>query len=66
MDVSDDDDSLVRVRVVDIIVAEGVSPWIAHRRDGWDVDTAVDIAQRSRFYAFLEAAISAAVMQARR
>lgn len=59
--VDDDDDANVHVRVGNILVAQGVPPWIADRREGLPINAALDIARRQRFYEELEAAIAAAV-----
>ena len=63
--VAQDDDSLVRVRVGTETVADGVPPWIARRRDGQDVEAAIDISQRRLFYRYLEETISEAVARFR-
>lgn len=59
--VTERDDSLVHVRVGTEAVAEGVPPWIARRREGQDVEAAIDISQRRLFYRYLEETISEAV-----
>jgi hypothetical protein len=46
-------------------VAGGVPPWIARRRDGQDVEAAIDISQRQLFYRYLEETISEAVVRFR-
>jgi hypothetical protein len=63
--VAEDDDSLVHVRVGCEAVAGGVPPWIARRRDGQDVEAAIDISQRQLFYRYLEETISEAVARLR-
>ncbi|HVC40656.1 MAG TPA: hypothetical protein VND54_01630 [Candidatus Saccharimonadales bacterium] len=63
--VAEDDDSLVHVRVGTETVADGVPPWIARRREGQDVEAAIDISQRRLFYRYLEATISEAVARFR-
>lgn len=63
--VAEDDDSLVHVRVGCEAVAGGVPPWIARRRDGQDVEAAIDISQRQLFYRYLEETISEAVARFR-
>jgi hypothetical protein len=63
--VTDDDDSLVHVRVGTETVADGVPPWIARRREGQDVEAAIDISQRRLFYRYLEETISEAVARFR-
>ena len=59
------DDSLIHVRVGTETVADGVPPWIARRRDGQDVEAAIDISQRRLFYRYLEETISEAVARFR-
>lgn len=63
--VTEDDDSLVHVRVGCETVADGVPPWIARRREGQDVEAAIDISQRRLFYRYLEETISDAVARFR-
>lgn len=63
--VSEENDSLVHVRVGTEMVADGVPPWIARRREGQEVEAAIDISQRQLFYRFLEENISAAVIRFR-
>jgi len=63
--VTEDDDSLVHVRVGTETVADGVPPWIARRREGQDVEAAIDISQRQLFYRYLEETISEAVVRFR-
>jgi hypothetical protein len=63
--VSEDDDALVHVRVGTEMVADGVPPWIARRREGQEVEAAIDVSQRQLFYRFLEENISAAVLRFR-
>jgi len=63
--VSEDNDSLVHVKVGTEMVADGVPPWIARRREGQEVEAAIDASQRQLFYAFLEENISAAVLRFR-
>ncbi len=63
--VSEDNDSLVHVRVGTEMVADGVPPWIARRREGQEVEAAIDISQRNLFYRFLEENISSAVIRFR-
>jgi hypothetical protein len=60
-----DNDSLVHVRVGTETVADGVPPWIARRREGQDVEAAIDISQRRLFYRYLEETISEAVARFR-
>jgi hypothetical protein len=63
--VSEDNDALVHVRVGTEMVADGVPPWIARRREGQEVEAAIDVSQRQLFYRFLEENISAAVLRFR-
>jgi hypothetical protein len=63
--VSEDNDALVHVRVGTEMVADGVPPWIARRREGQEVEAAIDVSQRQLFYQFLEENISAAVLRFR-
>jgi len=63
--VSEDNDSLVHVKVGTEMVADGVPPWIARRREGQEVEAAIDVSQRQLFYNFLEENISAAVLRFR-
>jgi hypothetical protein len=63
--VAEADDSLVHVRVGTETVADGVPPWIARRREGQDVEAAIDISQRRLFYRYLEETISEAVARFR-
>jgi len=59
--VTEEDDSLVHVRVGTEMVADGVPPWIAQRREGHEMTASVDESQRRLFYRFLEENITAAV-----
>ncbi len=63
--VSEDNDALVHVRVGTEMVADGVPPWIARRREGQEVEAAIDVSQRQLFYQFLEENISSAVLRFR-
>jgi hypothetical protein len=54
-------DSLVHLRVGDLVVGEGVPPWIARRLKGDEVAVTIDIAQRQLFYSSIEEAIAVAV-----
>ncbi len=63
--VAEDDDALVHIRVGTETVADGVPPWIARRREGQDVEAAIDISQRRLFYRYLEETISEAVARFR-
>jgi hypothetical protein len=59
--VLEENDSLVHVRVGTEMVADGVPPWIAQRREGHELTASVDESQRRLFYRFLEENITAAV-----
>jgi hypothetical protein len=63
--VAEDNDSLVHVRVGTEMVADGVPPWIARRREGQEVEAAIDVSQRQLFYKFLDENISSAVLRFR-
>lgn len=63
--VSEDNDALVHVRVGTEMVADGVPPWIARRREGQEVEASIDTTQRQLFYAFLEENITSAVTRFR-
>jgi hypothetical protein len=63
--VTEADDSQVHVRVGTETVADGIPPWIARRREGQDVEAAIDISQRRLFYRYLEETISEAVARFR-
>ncbi len=65
INVSEENDALVRINVGSDMVADGIPPWIARRRMGEDVDVAVDIAQRQLFYQFLQERIAKAVAEFR-
>ena len=59
--VAEADDSMVHVRVGTEMVADGVPPWIAQRREGHELTASTDESQRRLFYRFLEENITAAV-----
>lgn len=59
--IDEGDDSLIHVRVGDVIVGEGVPPWIARRAQGEGVAATIDIAQRQQFYGSIEATIAGAL-----
>jgi hypothetical protein len=59
--IDEGDGSLVHMRVGDLLVGEGVPPWIARRGQGEDVAAAIDISQRQQFYRSIEATIAAAL-----
>lgn len=63
--VAEDDDALVHVRVGTETVANGIPPWIARRKEGQDVEAAIDISQRRLFYRHLGETISEAVTRFR-
>jgi hypothetical protein len=65
VNVSEEDDALVRINVGSEMVADGIPPWIARRRMGEEVDVAIDVAQRKLFYRYLEESIATAVAQFR-
>jgi hypothetical protein len=65
INVSEEDDALVRISVGSEMVADGIPPWIARRRMGEGVDVAVDVAQRKLFYQYLEESIARAVAEFR-
>lgn len=60
-----EDDEGVHVGVGNELAADAVPPWIARRRGDADVEAAIDISQRERFYRFLEENISEAVARFR-
>jgi hypothetical protein len=61
INVSEENDALVRIMVGSEMVADGIPPWIARRRMGEDVDVAIDVAQRKLFYQYLQESIAEAV-----
>jgi hypothetical protein len=63
--ITEDNDSLVHVRVGSEKVADAVPPWIVRRRDGQEVEAAIDISQRQRFYQCFEENIAAAITASR-
>jgi len=62
--VGEADDSMIYIRVGEIIIASGTPPWIANRSPGFAPDTSIDIAQRHTFYKSIEAAIATALEDA--
>jgi hypothetical protein len=62
---SEEDESRVHVRVGAEMVADSVPPWIARRSQGVEVEAAIDISQRQLFYQMLEDNISAAIVRFR-
>ena len=65
INVSEENDALVRIIVGSEMVADGIPPWIARRRMGEDVDVAIDVAQRQLFYQYLQESIARAVAEFR-
>lgn len=65
INVSEENDALVRIIVGSEMVADGIPPWIARRRMGEDVDVAIDVAQRQLFYQYLQESIAKAVAEFR-
>jgi hypothetical protein len=65
INVSEENNSLVRINVGSEMVADGIPPWIARRRMGEDVDVAIDVAQRQLFYRYLAESIDRAVAEFR-
>jgi hypothetical protein len=65
INVSEENDALVRINVGSEMVADGIPPWIARRRMGEDVDVAIDVAQRQLFYQYLQESIARAVAEFR-
>ena len=63
--VGEEDDSLVHVRVGTEMVADGVPPWIAKRKEGHEMTASIDESQRRLFYRFLEENINSAVSRFR-
>ena len=65
INVSEENDALIRIIVGSEMVADGIPPWIARRRMGEDVDVAIDVAQRQLFYQYLQESIARAVAEFR-
>lgn len=63
--VDEREDPLVTVRVGHEMVAKGVPPWIARRKQGHEVPDSVDRSQRQLFYRFLQENITTAVHRLR-
>ncbi len=59
--IDEGDSSLVHMRVGDVLVGEGVPPWIARRNRGEEVAAAIDISQRQQFYRSIEMTIASAL-----
>ena len=57
--VFEENDTLVRVHVGSGVIADAVPPWIVRRTE--DIDVATDVAQRQRFYQWLDESIFMAV-----
>jgi hypothetical protein len=55
------DDSIVYLRLGEVLIASGTPPWIANRSQGSTTELSIDIAQRQNFYESIEAAISDAL-----
>ncbi len=62
--VNDSDNSVVYIRLGEIIVASGTPPWIANRSQGRSPEASVDVAQRQMFYQSIETTIAAALRDA--
>jgi hypothetical protein len=62
--VNDSDDSVVYVRLGEVIIASGTPPWIANRSEGLSPEASIDLAQRQTFYQSIEAAIATALRDA--
>jgi hypothetical protein len=62
--VNDSDDSVVYIRLGEVIIASGTPPWIANRSQGVAPETSIDVAQRQTFYESIETAIAAALRDA--
>jgi hypothetical protein len=65
VNVSEENDALVRINVGSEMVADGIPPWIARRRMGEDVGVSIDVAQRQLFYQYLQESIAKAVAEFR-
>jgi hypothetical protein len=63
--VGDGEDTTIRVRVGQTVVAEGVPPWVERHLRGIEVSEETDRSQRALFYAFLQKHIVAAVRDSR-
>ena len=62
--VNDSDDSVVFIRLGEVIIASGTPPWIANRGQGFTPEASIDVAQRQTFYDSIETAIAAALRDA--
>jgi hypothetical protein len=65
VNVSEENDALVRINVGSEMVADGIPPWIARRRMGEDVGVSIDVTQRQLFYQYLQESIAKAVAEFR-
>jgi len=65
VNMSEDNDTLVRINVGNDMVADGIPPWIARRRMGEGVDDAIDVAQRQLFSQYMQQRIAKAVAEFR-
>jgi hypothetical protein len=59
--VNESDDSIVYIRLGEVIIASGTPPWIANRGQGDPSDATIDVAQRQTFRQSIETAIAAAL-----
>jgi hypothetical protein len=59
--VNESDDSVVYIRLGEVIIVSGTPPWIANRSDGVVPEPSLDIAQRQSFRESIETAIAAAL-----
>lgn len=59
--VNESDDSVVYLRLGEVIIASGTPPWIADRSQGTISEPSVDIAQRQSYRESIETAITAAL-----
>ncbi len=62
--VNDSDDSIVYIRLGEVIIASGTPPWIANRLQGFTPEPSIDVAQRHTFYESIKTAIAAALCDA--
>ena len=59
--VNESNDSLVYIRLGEIIMASGTPPWIGNRSAGASAEASIDLAQRQTFYESIETAIAASL-----
>ena len=59
--VNNSDNSVVYIRLGEVIIASGTPPWIANRSRGGTPEASVDVAQRQTFKQSIETAIAAAL-----